>query len=118
MEITKVDLRGLEPGGQGWDAARDAVTASVVAYGFVVVQHAGLDRDMRLALFDHVMPELFALPVETKQCNVCDDVIYGGYIGQIPGLSYETLRIQDVADAGTISDFANLFWPQGNPSFW
>jgi hypothetical protein len=61
MEITKVDLQGLEPGGPGWD---------------------------------HVMPELFALPVETKQRNVCDDVMYGGYIGQIPGLSYETLCIQ------------------------
>jgi hypothetical protein len=49
---------------------------------------------------------------------VCDDVIYGGYIGQIPGLAYETMRIQDIADAGTIRDFANLFWPQGNPAFW
>jgi hypothetical protein len=50
MEITKVDLRGLEPGGAGWDEARDAVTTSMVAYGFVLVQHDGLDRDMRLAL--------------------------------------------------------------------
>ncbi|XP_047062966.1 2-oxoglutarate-dependent dioxygenase AOP3-like [Lolium rigidum] len=117
MEITKVDLRGLEPGGRGWDEARDAVTASVVAYGFVLVQHAGLDRDKRLALFDRVMPELFALPAEAKRLNVCDDVIYGGYIGQIPGLAYETMRIQDVADAGTIRDFAKLFWTQGNPAF-
>jgi hypothetical protein len=64
------------------------------------------------------MPELFALPAEVKRRNVCDDVIYGGYIGQIPGLAYETMRIQDVADAGTIRDFAKLFWTQGNPAFW
>ncbi|KAM0893146.1 hypothetical protein ACQ4PT_025303 [Festuca glaucescens] len=118
MEITKVDLRGLEAGGPGWDEARDAVAASVVAYGFVLVQHAGLDRDMRPALFDRAMPELFALPAEVKRRNVCNDVIYGGYIGQIPGLAYETMRIQDIADASTISDFADLFWPQGNPAFW
>jgi hypothetical protein len=118
MEITKVDLRGLEPGGPGWDEARDAVTASVVTHGFVLVQHAGLDRDKRLALFDRVMPELFAHPAETKQRNMCDDVIYGGYIGQIPGLAYETVRIQDIANAGIINDFANIFWPQGNPAFW
>ncbi|CAM0907790.1 unnamed protein product [Alopecurus aequalis] len=117
MEMTTVDLRGVERGGAGWEEARDAVTASVVAYGFVLVQHAGLDRAARETLFERTMPELFALPAEVKRRNVCDDVIYGGYIGQIPGLAYETVRIQDVADAGVIRDFANLFWPHGNPAF-
>ena len=31
---------------------------------------------------------------------------------------YESMSIKDVPDAGFISDFANLFWPQGNPTFW
>jgi hypothetical protein len=118
MEITKVDLRGLEPGGAGWDEARDAVTTSMVAYGFVLVQHDGLDRDMRLALLDRVLPELFALPAEAKQRNVSNEVLYGGYIGQLPGLAYESVCIHDVANTGSISDFANIFWPQGNPAFW
>uniref|UniRef100_A0ACD5YAK0 Uncharacterized protein n=1 Tax=Avena sativa TaxID=4498 RepID=A0ACD5YAK0_AVESA len=118
MEIKKVDLRGLEPGGPGWDGARDAVTASMVAYGCVVVQHDGLDRDIRQALFVRAMPELFAFPVETKRRNVYNDVQYGGYIGQLPALAgYESMSIKNVPDAGFISDFARLFWPQGNPSF-
>ena len=46
------------------------------------------------------------------------DVQYGGYIGQIPGMAYESMRIKDVTDAGQISDFAGLLWPHGNPAFW
>jgi isopenicillin N synthase-like dioxygenase len=119
MEITKIDLRGLEPGKPGWDEARAALTASMVAYGCVVVQHIGLDRDIWQALFFRAMPELFTFPVETKQRNVYNDVQHGGYIGQLPGLaSYESMSIEDVTDDGTINDFANLFWPQGNPAFW
>ncbi|KAI4968159.1 hypothetical protein ZWY2020_005271 [Hordeum vulgare] len=117
MEITKVDLRGLESGGRGWDDARDAVTASMVAYGCVVVQHDGFGRDLRQALFGRALPELFGLPVEAKQRNVYDDVQYGGYIGQIPGMAYESMRLQDVSGAGPIRDFAGLLWPQGNPAF-
>ncbi|KAF7013506.1 unnamed protein product [Triticum aestivum] len=119
MEITKVDLRGLEPGQPGWDEARDAVTASIVAQGCVVVhvQHVGLDEDIRQALFGRAMQEMFALPAEAKQRNSNNDMQYGGYIGQIPGMAYESMRIKDVTDAGHISDFAGLLWPQGNPAF-
>jgi hypothetical protein len=119
MAITKVNLRGLEPGEPGWDEARDAVTASMVAYGCVVVQHDGLDGDIRQALFGRAMPELFAFPVETKRRNVYNDVQYGGYIGQLPGMaSYESMSIEDVPDDAHITEFAGLFWPQGNPAFW
>ncbi|KAF6998884.1 hypothetical protein CFC21_014970 [Triticum aestivum] len=118
-EITKVDLRGLEPGRPGWDEARDAVTTSMVAHGcaMVHVQHVGLDEDIRQALFGRAMPELFALPAEAKQRNVNSDVQYRGYIGQIPGMAYESMRIKDITDAVHISDFAGLLWPQGNPAF-
>ncbi|CAM0907791.1 unnamed protein product [Alopecurus aequalis] len=118
MGITKVDLRGLEPGKPGWDKARDALTASMVACGCVVVQHGALDTDVRQALFGRAMPELFAFPAETKRRNVYGDVQYGGYIGQLPGLAgYESMSIKDVPHAGFIGDFASLFWPQGNPAF-
>jgi hypothetical protein len=57
------------------------------------------------ALLDRVLPELFALPAEAKQRNVSNEVLYGGYIGQLPGLAYESVCIHDVANAGSISDF-------------
>ncbi|KAF8697455.1 hypothetical protein HU200_036056 [Digitaria exilis] len=66
MGIARVDLRGvLQPGEPGWEAARDAVTASMAAHGCVVVAHDALGPDLRRALFDRALPELFALPLES-----------------------------------------------------
>ena len=71
MEIATVDLRCVEPGGPGWEAARAAVAASMAAHGFVVVAHGALGPDLRRALFARALPEFFALPLEAKQRNVC-----------------------------------------------
>ncbi|CAD6245053.1 unnamed protein product [Miscanthus lutarioriparius] len=67
MEIPKIDLRGLEPGRLGWEEARAAVTASMVAHGCVIVAHDALGPDLRRPLFCRAMPEVFALPLEAKQ---------------------------------------------------
>jgi hypothetical protein len=110
MEIATVDLRGLEHGGPGWEEARDAATASMVAHGFVVIAHDALGPELRQALFGRAMPEIFALPAEAKERNV--------YISNDPGLNRESVRLSDVTDAGRVREFADLLWPEGNPSFW
>ncbi|KAL6598480.1 hypothetical protein ACP70R_046179 [Stipagrostis hirtigluma subsp. patula] len=106
--ISKVDLRGLEPGGPGWEEARAAVTASVEALGAVLVAHGALGPDLRQALFGRAAPEFFALPPDAKRRLVSGPV--HGYIGPRPKApAYESARVWEAAaDGGVVRSAADI----------
>jgi hypothetical protein len=127
MEMTKVDLRGVQHGGAGWPESRAALTASMAAHRFVVVALSALGPELPTALspglptalFAHALPELYALPAEAKRQNVVTTPV--PYQHDIcDGATLESLRVWDPIDAGRVRDYGNLLWPQqqGNLVFW
>ncbi|CAN6234394.1 unnamed protein product [Urochloa humidicola] len=119
MGIPKVELRGLEePGVPGWEEARAAVAQSMGSYGCVVVAHDALGPEVKRALFCRAMPELFELPLETKQRNVSTNGPYTGYVGELAGMAYESVCVAQTAETGSVRVFDDIFWPDnGNQEF-
>ncbi|CAO2206706.1 unnamed protein product [Urochloa humidicola] len=116
--IRRVDLRGVEPGSRGWEEACAAVGASMEALGAVLVTHDALGPDLRQALFGRAMPELFALPMDTKRSLVSGQI--NGYIGPRPEApAYESVRAWETTNAGAVRNVGDLLWPHGggNPAF-
>ncbi|KAG2612148.1 2-oxoglutarate-dependent dioxygenase AOP3-like [Panicum virgatum] len=98
--------------------ARAAVTASMVAHGYVVVVHDALDAELWLALFGRALPELYALPFDTKKSSgAFSNGPHRGYDGQVPSEVLESVAILNPVEPGNVRDFTGRLWPQGNPGF-
>uniref|UniRef100_A0ACD5YK90 Uncharacterized protein n=1 Tax=Avena sativa TaxID=4498 RepID=A0ACD5YK90_AVESA len=122
MGITKVDLRGLAPGSQGWDSARAAATASMVEHGFVVVAHDALGPELREALFGPELrqaafgsgkPLIFGtVPSEAEQQAVVslplDSSILNAPAWECPS------DLHSGSGGEGARDFGNLLWPEEN----
>ncbi|KAF8697452.1 hypothetical protein HU200_036053 [Digitaria exilis] len=90
----------------------------MVAHGCVVVAHDALGAELRRALFDRYLPEIFKLPLETKQRTPTTKGAYVGYSRPIQGLACERIGINEPANGGSVRAFADILWPEGNPELW
>ncbi|KAI0512041.1 hypothetical protein KFK09_012676 [Dendrobium nobile] len=118
-KIPKIDLSNLHPsvaGGERWEAAKAEVAAALFSHGCFEAYFPSVSDELLEAMFGSALPEIFALPVETKQRLKSDDQ-YHGYIGQIPHLAYESIAFDDPLSPTTVDEFAKLMWPEGNSSF-
>lgn len=120
LQIPMVDFRGLSPsspGGDGWGAARKESMSALESFGCFEAIYDAVSSDTKDDLFLRSLPELFELPTETKMRNELVGMPYHGYIGQIPNMAFDSLRIEDPASLHSVQQFTSLMWPDGNPTF-
>ncbi|RRT35405.1 hypothetical protein B296_00046322 [Ensete ventricosum] len=117
----KLDFSGLsleKAGTPEWDRVRAEMMEVVVnEQGWFEAVYDGVAPELREALFDRSLKELFELPVDVKMRNTSNKANHG-YIGQFPGMDYEALSVADVHLVESTRSFTELMWPEGNPSFW
>ncbi|XP_008794218.1 probable 2-oxoglutarate-dependent dioxygenase AOP1 [Phoenix dactylifera] len=119
LRIPRVDLTGLRlehVGTARWDAAREEVARALESYGCFDAVYDGVGPELLRTLFGKGAKELFGLPLETKRKNSAGTP-YHGYIGQLPGLDYESLALEDAEVMRGAERFTRLMWPDGNPEF-
>ncbi|CAI9114059.1 OLC1v1014678C1 [Oldenlandia corymbosa var. corymbosa] len=113
IEFSKENLK---PDTESWSKACKQVVSALEEYGCFIAVYDDLSSDVHDSIFN-ALEELFDLPTETKIQNKSTKPLYG-YVGQIPFLPlYESMGIDDANSYQGIDKFANVMWPNGNPSF-
>lgn len=105
-----------QPAGAAWAAARAQVWEALEEFGCFEAIYDGISLELRQAAFA-AAKELLSLPVETKRRNTAATPFLG-YVGNVPGLPYESLAVDDALDPAAALGFTDLMWPEGNPAFW
>jgi len=120
VTLPKIDFSGVGPGSEGteaWAAARSQVMEALASYGCFEAVFPKVTPELRSAVFDNSMKELFALPVETKVKNTSNKPFHA-YLGPNPYTPhYESLAVMDVLRPQGLHSFTTLMWPQGNAAF-
>ncbi|XP_072968427.1 probable 2-oxoglutarate-dependent dioxygenase AOP1 [Typha angustifolia] len=121
-QIPKIDFSDVDlsnPGTQLWNTVRGQVMDALTSMGCFEALYPSVTPELRDALFGSAVKDLFALPLETKLLNSYGpEKPFHGYLGNIPGLdNYESLAITDAPRPQEVRRFADLMWPDGNPSF-
>ncbi|KAL6839626.1 hypothetical protein ACP4OV_030565 [Aristida adscensionis] len=122
--IPKIDFTGVDPasgaGDARWDAVRAAVMDALRTHGvFEAVMDGLIAPELAADVLGPggAVESLLSLPVSAKARNT-NSMPYRGYVGSIPGLSYESVAIMNPLSPDAVRAFADLMWSgSGNTAF-
>ncbi|KAG5628574.1 hypothetical protein H5410_000291 [Solanum commersonii] len=119
VKIPTIDFSNpeLKPNTPLWESTKIQLFEALQEYGCIEAIYGENPNETREGIFD-IEKKLFEFPLETKMKNHSEIPLHIGYIGQIPHLpSYESLCIPNFLNPQSVENFANIFWPHGNPEF-
>uniref|UniRef100_A0A3Q7ERB9 Fe2OG dioxygenase domain-containing protein n=1 Tax=Solanum lycopersicum TaxID=4081 RepID=A0A3Q7ERB9_SOLLC len=120
VKIPTIDFSNeeLKPNTPLWESTKVQLFEAFQEYGCIEAIYGENPNEIREGIFD-IEKKIFEFPLETKMKNHSEIPLHIGYIGQIPHLpSYESLCIPNFLAPQSVENFANIFWPHGNPEFW
>nr|BDF88548.1 habrochaitoside A synthase [Solanum habrochaites] len=119
VKIPTIDFSNeeLKPNTPLWESTKIQLFEAFQEYGCIEAIYGENPNEIREGIFD-IEKKIFEFPLETKMKNHSEIPLHIGYIGQIPHLpSYESLCIPNFLAPQSVENFANIFWPNGNPEF-
>lgn len=116
LKLPHIDFSDLEAGSPKWELAKALVKEALEEFGCFEASFDKVADEVRKGLFE-ALEELFNLPLQTKLRNVSKKPFHG-YVGQYPMAPlFESMGVDDSTIPEKVQSFANIFWPQGNPTF-
>ncbi|XP_015078799.1 probable 2-oxoglutarate-dependent dioxygenase AOP1 [Solanum pennellii] len=118
IKLPKIDFshEDLKPGTLVWDQVKSQVHKALVEYGCFEASFDKIPIHLKKSIFESLQ-EIFDLPLQTKLDNISTKPFHG-YVGQFPSLPlFESMGIDDANIPRKADEFAQILWPQGNPSF-
>ncbi|KAL3715820.1 hypothetical protein ACJRO7_007555 [Eucalyptus globulus] len=116
IDLSKLD--GSKPGTGQWDSLQSQVREALEEFGCFEV----LTDKMTLEFHNDVFQELEALlelPIDVKCRFNVPDKPHNGYSRNLPHSPLqEAFGMNYTPNSGSIEEFANLMWPEGNTRFW
>ncbi|XP_050231462.1 probable 2-oxoglutarate-dependent dioxygenase AOP1.2 [Mercurialis annua] len=118
LKLPAIDFSNeeLKPGTEVWESVKYQVRKALEDYGCFEAFFNKVPADLRKSILGAI-EEVLELPLETKLRNVSKKPFHG-YFGQLlVAPLYESMGIDDANVAEMVETFANVLWPQGNPTF-
>ncbi|MGD7340711.1 2-oxoglutarate and iron-dependent oxygenase domain-containing protein, partial [Ralstonia pseudosolanacearum] len=109
----------LEQGSEGWKDLCNQVREACEQYGSFQVMYSKIPSKLCQDVFEECKP-LFDLPQETKAKNTSSRPYFDGYLGNSDLDMYRNFEGFGIADSPmfeAVQAFADIMWPNGNPSF-